>query len=104
MNGDNAPSGKAAAWTRHLTVAEALLQDGPTRMAKIDIVAASSFYPPVLAALIATYAVHRLDQAADRAAFLVPLGNTARGIATFQGKVDATLMDALPRLKIVASR
>jgi len=72
-------------------------------MDKIDVVAASPLYPPVMEALTATYAVHHLYQAQDRAAFLTPLKNTVRGIATFSGKVDASLMAALPRLEIVAS-
>ena len=72
-------------------------------MDRIDIVAVTALYPPVMAALTATYAVHRLDQATDRAAFLAPLKDKVRGIATFTGTVDAALMDALPRLEIVAS-
>ena len=72
-------------------------------MDRIDIVAVSAFYPPVMQALTATYAVHRLDQATDRAAFLLPLKDTVRGVATFTGKVDAGLMEALPRLEIIAS-
>ena len=72
-------------------------------MDKIDVVAASPLYPPVMEALSATYAVHHLYQAQDRATFLAPLKNTVRGIATFSGKVDASLMAALPRLEIVAS-
>ncbi|MDE2228304.1 MAG: 2-hydroxyacid dehydrogenase [Alphaproteobacteria bacterium] len=72
-------------------------------MDKIDVIAASTFYPPVIEALSAAYAVHHLYRATDRAAFLAPLKNTVRGIATFQGKVDAALMAALPRLEIIAS-
>ncbi|MDE2513823.1 MAG: 2-hydroxyacid dehydrogenase [Alphaproteobacteria bacterium] len=72
-------------------------------MDRINIVAVTALYPPVMAALTATYAVHRLDQATDRAAFLAPLKDKVRGIATFTGTVDAALMDALPRLEIVAS-
>jgi lactate dehydrogenase-like 2-hydroxyacid dehydrogenase len=72
-------------------------------MAKIDVIAASPLYPPIMEALTATYAVHRLYEAGDRAAFLAPLANRVRGIATFSGGVDAGLMKALPRLEIVAS-
>lgn len=72
-------------------------------MDRINIVAVTALYPPVMAALTATYAVHRLDQATDRAAFLAPLKDKVRGIATFTGTVDTALMDALPRLEIVAS-
>jgi len=72
-------------------------------MDKIDVIAASPLYPPVMEVLTATYAVHHLYQAKDRAAFLAPLKDSVRGIATFSGKVDAALMAALPRLEIVAS-
>lgn len=72
-------------------------------MGRIDVAAASAFYPPVMEALTATYAVHALYQAADRAAFLAPLKDKIRGVATFTSTVDAGLMDALPRLEIVAS-
>lgn len=72
-------------------------------MDRVDVAAASAFYPPVMAALTATYVVHRLYQAADRAAFLAPLKDKVRGLATFTSTVDAGLMDALPRLEIVAS-
>jgi hydroxypyruvate reductase len=72
-------------------------------MTKIDVIAASPLYPPIMEALTATYAVHHLCQAKDRAAFLAPLKDSVRGIATFSGKVDAALMAALPRLEIVAS-
>jgi len=72
-------------------------------MDRVDIVAVTAFYPPVMAALTAAYAVHRLDQTTDRAAFLAPLKDKVRGVVTFTGTVDAALMDALPRLEIVAS-
>jgi len=72
-------------------------------MDRVDLVAASAFYPPVMEALTAAYAVHPLYQATDRAAFLTPLKDKVRGIATFTSRVDAGLMDALPRLEIVAS-
>lgn len=72
-------------------------------MGRIDVVAASEFYPPVMEALTATYAVHPLYQAGDRTAFLAPLKDKVRGVATFTSKVDVGLMDALPRLEIVAS-
>jgi len=72
-------------------------------MDRIDVVAASPFYPPVMEVLTATYAVHALYLTADRAAFLAPLKDKVRGLATFTSKVDAGLMDTLPRLEIVAS-
>jgi len=72
-------------------------------MAKIDIIAASPLYPPVMVDLEATYTVHHLYRAPDRVAFLAAVRDKVRGIATFQGRVDAALMDALPRLEIVAS-
>ncbi|QRM27756.1 2-hydroxyacid dehydrogenase [Microvirga sp. VF16] len=50
-----------------------------------------------------TYTVHRLWEAADRAAFLKDVGANVRAIAT-RGEIGASaeLMTALPRLEIVA--
>lgn len=72
-------------------------------MGKIDVIAASPLYPPIMEALTATYAVHPLYQAADRTAFLAPVADRVRGIAVFSGRVDAALIAALPRLEIIAS-
>lgn len=72
-------------------------------MGPIDVIAASPLYPPVMAALTAAYHVHHLYKAPDRAAFLAPLADRVRGIATFSGKVDADLIAALPRLEIIAA-
>jgi lactate dehydrogenase-like 2-hydroxyacid dehydrogenase len=72
-------------------------------MDKVDVIAASPLYPPIMAVLTATYAVHHLYQAPDRAAFLASVADRVRGIAVFSGRIDAGLMAALPRLEIVAS-
>lgn len=72
-------------------------------MDKIDVIAASPLYPPIMEELTATYAVHHLYKVPDRVAFLASVADRARGIATFSGKVDAALIGALPRLEIVAS-
>jgi lactate dehydrogenase-like 2-hydroxyacid dehydrogenase len=49
--------------------------------------------------------LHRLADAADRAAFLREVGPRIRGVATSSGHgpCDAALMDALPNLEIVAN-
>jgi hydroxypyruvate reductase len=72
-------------------------------MDKVDVIAASPLYPPIMAALTAMYAVHHLYQAPDRAAFLASVADRVRGIAVFSGRIDAGLMAALPRLEIIAS-
>jgi hydroxypyruvate reductase len=72
-------------------------------MAKVDIIAASPLYPPIMEALTAAYAVHHLYRAPDRAAFLASVADRVRGIAVFSGRIDAGMMAALPRLEIVAS-
>ena len=72
-------------------------------MDKVDVIAASPLYPPIMAALTATYTVHHLYQAPDRAAFLASVADRVRGIAVFSGRIDAGMMAALPRLEIVAS-
>jgi lactate dehydrogenase-like 2-hydroxyacid dehydrogenase len=61
---------------------------------------------PVLAsveeALARDFAVHKLWEADDQAAFLREVGPRIRGIATFHG-CDAELMRACPKLEIVSS-
>jgi lactate dehydrogenase-like 2-hydroxyacid dehydrogenase len=58
--------------------------------------------PHVMETLDSEFTVHRLWEAADRAALLNEAGARVRGIAT-SGNLgaDATLMDALPKLEIV---
>lgn len=72
-------------------------------MPKINVIAASMLYPGTLEELERTYNVHRMFEFRDRAAFLAPLKDKVRGIATFIGRVDKALMEALPKLEIVSS-
>src|SRR5690606_31116613 len=53
------------------------------------------------AALAATYTVHKLHEAPDRAALLESVKDRLRAIAG--GHVDAALMEALPKLEIIAN-
>lgn len=47
---------------------------------------------------------HRLHEAKDRTEFLSELAPKIRGVASFAGaKVDAALMDALPKLEIISN-
>ena len=52
-------------------------------------------------ALERTFTVHKLYEAADRAAFIADLAPRIRGIAG--GNVDAALMDQLPKLEIIGN-
>ena len=53
------------------------------------------------AALAARYTVHKLHEAADQAALLAEIGPRVRAIAG--GRVDAALMDKLPRLELISN-
>ncbi|WP_375455956.1 2-hydroxyacid dehydrogenase [uncultured Methylobacterium sp.] len=58
----------------------------------------------VAEALAPAFAVHRLDAAPDRDAFLTEVGPRIRGLAVnAQARVDDALMDRLPNLEIVAN-
>lgn len=67
----------------------------------IDILQTHKLLDSCETALAAKYAVHRLDQAADPAAFVARLADRVRAIAG--GRVDAGLMDRLPKLEIIAN-
>jgi hydroxypyruvate reductase len=69
---------------------------------KPDVVAVTPLYQPVMDRLEGAYTVHRLFEARDRKAFLAGVKDKAQGLACFGGAIDAALMDALPKLKIVA--
>ncbi len=69
---------------------------------KPDILAVTPFYQPVMEALDSAYTVHRLFEAKDRKAFLAGVKDKVQGLGCFGGAIDAALMDALPKLKIVA--
>lgn len=59
--------------------------------------------PPIMAALETEFTVHRLWEAPDRAALLAAVAGRVRGMAT-TGELGASaeLMDALPKLEIIA--
>ncbi len=69
---------------------------------KPDVIAMTKLYQPVWQELEAAYTVHRLFEAKDRKAFLAGVKNKAQALTTFGGAVNAELMDALPKLKIIA--
>jgi len=70
---------------------------------KPEILIAGPFYAPQLERLEREFTTHRLWEAKDRDAFVRERAARIRGIATtgFVG-ADAALMDALPRLEIIA--
>jgi lactate dehydrogenase-like 2-hydroxyacid dehydrogenase len=69
---------------------------------KPDILAVTPFYQPVMDGLEAAYTVHRLFESSDRKAFLAGVKDKVQALACFGGAIDAGLMDALPKLKLVA--
>jgi lactate dehydrogenase-like 2-hydroxyacid dehydrogenase len=67
----------------------------------VDILQTHKLHTPCEEELRSKYAVHRLHEAADKEALLESIRDTVRGIAG--GNVDATLMDKLPTLEIIAN-
>lgn len=71
---------------------------------KPDIIITGKGHAGTIAALEQEFAAHRLFEAADKPAFLKSLSQTARGLATFGPlPIDGRLMDALPKLEIIAN-
>jgi len=71
---------------------------------KPEIIVTTKNPPWLQEALDNDFTCHRLYEAKDRAAFLKERAATARGIASFAGaRVDAALMDALPKLEIISN-
>jgi hydroxypyruvate reductase len=70
---------------------------------KPDILVANPFAADIIAALAQSFALHRLWEAPDHAAFLASVAGRVRGVATFSQAVPKTMMEALPKLEIVAS-
>lgn len=70
---------------------------------KPELVMVGPMMPHVMEALDSDFTVHRLWEAADRAALLKQLGGNVRAIAT-SGHLgaDAATMDALPKLEIIS--
>lgn len=71
---------------------------------KPDVLIVGPLYQPTLDALEREFTTHKLWLAPDRAAFLAACADRVRGMATsgFHG-ADAALIDALPKLEIIAS-
>jgi len=67
----------------------------------IEILQTQKLLASCEAALAAKYTVHRLHEAADKSGLLASLKDRVRGVAG--GGVDAKLMDALPKLEIIAN-
>ena len=68
---------------------------------KPDVLVVSPLFRPTMERLEQLFAAHRLWEASDRAALLAQLGPHCEAIAAGHS-VPATLMQALPKLKIVA--
>ncbi len=67
-----------------------------------EILQATKMMPKCEELLAERYTVHKLHEAADPAALLAELGPRLRAVAT-QGKADAALIAALPKLEIISS-
>jgi len=71
---------------------------------KAEIVFTGKGHAGTQATLEKEFTVHKLFEAQDKDAFLKGLGSRIRGIASFGHlKVDGKLMDALPKLEIIAN-
>lgn len=71
---------------------------------KPEVLLMTGVYSRAQAVMEKEFTVHRLWEAADRAAFLKPLAGRVKAIASAGGAaVDGALMDALPGLKIVSN-
>lgn len=71
---------------------------------KPDIVFTGKGHAGTQATLESQYTVHKLHEAKDRDGFLKPLAARVRAVASFgPAPVDARLMDALPKLEIIAN-
>jgi hydroxypyruvate reductase len=70
---------------------------------KADILLTTPIYARTQAVLEKEFNCHKLFAAENRTAFLKSVSAQVRGIASFGSSVDATLMDALPKLEIVSN-
>jgi lactate dehydrogenase-like 2-hydroxyacid dehydrogenase len=71
---------------------------------KPDIIVTTKSPAWLQQALDEDFTCHRLYEAPDRANFLKELAPRVRGLASFAGvRVDAALMDALPKLEIISN-
>jgi hydroxypyruvate reductase len=71
---------------------------------KPDIVLVVPIYAAAVEQLDRDFAMHRLWQAKHRPAFLAEIRDRVRAIVTGPGRVDAELMDALPKTEIIATQ
>ncbi|HWI29360.1 MAG TPA: 2-hydroxyacid dehydrogenase [Stellaceae bacterium] len=71
---------------------------------KPDIVLVVPIYAAAVDSLDREFTMHRLWQAKHRSAFLEEISGRVRAIATGPGRVDAALMDALPKTEIIATQ
>jgi hydroxypyruvate reductase len=71
---------------------------------KIDIVVAPRLYQPVMERLGTEFTIHPLWEAKEPLTFLASIADRVRGFANFTGyPVSAKLMEALPKLEIIAT-
>jgi lactate dehydrogenase-like 2-hydroxyacid dehydrogenase len=71
---------------------------------KAEIIFTGKGHAGTQATLQEEFTVHKLHEAKDRGAFLKEHAPTVRGLATFgPSPVDGKLMDALPKLEIIAN-
>ena len=71
---------------------------------KPEIIITARGHAGTMATLQSEFTTHLLSEAPDRAAFMKQHSGTVRGLATFGPMpVDGKLMDALPRLEIIAN-
>lgn len=72
-------------------------------MKEVDILSLGPFYAPAFELMERAFTVHKLWQTNDRDALIAEVGGRIRGIqAMHANKTDAKLMDALPKLEIIA--
>ena len=72
-------------------------------MKDVEILSLGPFYAPAFELMERAFTVHKLWQANDRDALIAEAGGRIRGIqAMHASKTDAKLMDALPKLEIIA--
>ena len=72
-------------------------------MTNVEILSLGPFYQPAFALMERDFTVHKLWQANDRDALMAEVRSRIRGVqAMHTNKADAELMDALPKLEIIA--
>ena len=72
-------------------------------MKEVEILSLGPFYAPAFELMEQEFTVHKLWQAKDPAALIAEVGGRIRGIqAMHLNKTDVILMDALPKLEIIA--